>query len=98
MCICLAVRNDWKQEKQKETIDIIVGIEDEPISAVDWSRTQLMELDISSTDLSEQAMLELFSSLPKLNYLSVAYCDGFTDQVESLSLLSLFRLTFSFHC
>jgi hypothetical protein len=49
--------------------------------AVNWSRTQLSELDISSTDLSEQALLEFFSMVPTLTYLAVPFCDGFTDEV-----------------
>jgi hypothetical protein len=49
--------------------------------AVNWSSTQLLELDISSTELSEQALLELFSIIPKLTYLAAPYCDGFTDKV-----------------
>jgi hypothetical protein len=49
--------------------------------AVDWSSTQLTELDISSTELSEHALLAFFSVLPKLTYLAVPFCDGFTDQV-----------------
>ena len=57
--------------------------------AVDWSRTQLTDLDISSTDLSEQAMLDFFSSIPKLSYLAAAFCDGFTDQVESFLVFSI---------
>jgi hypothetical protein len=60
----------------------ILGIQDEPMLAVDWSRTQLVELDISSTELTEQALLDLFSVIPKLNYLAVPFCDGFTDKVK----------------
>jgi hypothetical protein len=52
--------------------------------AVNWSRTQLMELDISSTELTEQALLDLFSVIPKLNYLAVPFCDGFTDKVITI--------------
>jgi len=49
--------------------------------AVNWSSTQLLELDISSTELSEQALLQFFSVIPKLTYLAVPFCDGFTDKV-----------------
>lgn len=51
--------------------------------AVSWATTQLMELDISSTELSEKAMLAFFAVVPELSYLAVPYCDGFTDQVPS---------------
>lgn len=49
--------------------------------AVNWSITQLAELDITSTDLSEKALLHFFSIAPNLTYLAVPYCDGFTDAV-----------------
>jgi hypothetical protein len=49
--------------------------------AVDWSMTDISELDISSTELSEQALLSFFSVVPKLTYLAVTFCDGFTDKV-----------------
>ncbi len=49
--------------------------------AADWSSTQLLELDISSTELTEHALLEFFSVVPKLTYLAVSFCDGFTDKV-----------------
>lgn len=60
---------------------ISLGIQDEPMTAVNWSTTQLSELDISSTDLSEKGLLEFFSMVPKLTYLAVPFCDGFTDAV-----------------
>lgn len=55
------------------------------MAAVDWAATQISELDISSTDLSEQGLLDLFSLVPKLTYLAVSYCDGFTDKVTLVS-------------
>ena len=51
------------------------------ITAVEWDQTNLEELDLTSTDLNEEALLYLLSSSPNLNFLSVAYCDGFTDLV-----------------
>ena len=55
--------------------------------AVNWSTTQLSELDISSTELSENGLLGFFSVVPKLTYLAVSYCDGFTDNVNTLIFL-----------
>ncbi|CAF0748783.1 unnamed protein product [Rotaria sp. Silwood1] len=62
------------------------GILDEAMLALNWSTTQLSELDISSTDLSEAALLDFFSMVPKLTYLAVPFCDGFTDAVLNLLL------------
>ena len=60
---------------------IFIDIQDETIAAVNWSKTRLSELDISSTDLSERALLEFLLMIPKLTYLAVPFCDGFTDKV-----------------
>ena len=61
---------------------LFVDIQDEPILAVDWSTTLLSELDISSTDLSEEALLMFFTLIPNLTYLAAPFCDGFTDKVS----------------
>jgi len=61
--------------------------------AVNWSSTKLLELDISSTELSEQALIGFFTVVPKLTYLAVPFCDGFTDKVNirfSFCLYSIF--------
>lgn len=78
-----------KHEDEKNSFFSIfsLGIRDEAILAVDWSSTHLNELDLSSTDLSEKALLEFFDRIPTLSYLAVPYCDGFTDKVL-LCLLS----------
>ncbi|CAF4451890.1 unnamed protein product, partial [Adineta steineri] len=62
-----------------------------PMLAVDWSTTQLSELDLSSTELSEKALLEFFRIVPNLTYLAVPFCDGFTDKVLNL-LIDLGKL------
>lgn len=60
----------------------LIDIQDEAILAVDWSATLLSELDISSTDLSEDALLKFFTMIPDLTYLAAPFCDGFTDKVS----------------
>lgn len=60
----------------------LLGLLDDAVTSIDWSSTQLCELDISSTDLSERALLEFFSTVPPLQYLAVPNCDGFTDKVR----------------
>lgn len=57
------------------------GIESEAVNAIEWNQTNLEELDLSSTDLSEQALLTMLNDSPNLTYLSVAHCDAFTDHV-----------------
>ena len=57
------------------------AIESNAIKQVEWEQTNLEEIDLSSTDLNEQAMLKMLFASPNMTYLSVAYCDGFTDNV-----------------
>jgi Leucine-rich repeat (LRR) protein len=57
------------------------AIESEAIKSVEWNQTNLEELDLSSTDLDEQALLLMLSESPNLTYLSVSHCDAFTDHV-----------------
>jgi hypothetical protein len=68
---------------------MFIGIQDDAILAVDWSTTHLCELDISSTDLSERALMKFFSMIPKLTYLAVPYCDGFTDKVIMIKIVCM---------
>jgi len=56
-------------------------IENEAIMGVEWDQTVLEELDLNSTDLSEDTLTHMLGTAPNLSYLSVAYCDGFTDKV-----------------
>jgi hypothetical protein len=58
------------------------GIENEAINSVEWDQqVHLHELDLTSTDLNEQTLTNLLCNSPNLTYLSVAYCDGFTDKL-----------------
>ncbi len=58
------------------------GIEDNAIKSIEAEQTSLEEVDLNSTDLSEQALLDLLCRLPNLKFLSVSNCDGFTDKVR----------------
>ena len=58
------------------------GIESEAIKQVEWDQTCLEELDLTSTDLNDQALLLMLNNSPNLRYLSVSHCDGFTDNVK----------------
>ncbi len=49
----------------------------------EWESCILNELDISSTELSEICLLNILARMPKLSYLAVPNCDGFTDQVNT---------------
>jgi hypothetical protein len=48
----------------------------------EWETSSVNEFDISSTELNENCLMNLFARMPKLTYLAVPNCDGFTDQVN----------------
>jgi len=60
------------------------GIEDNGMLTAEWESSSINELDISSTELTENCLVNIFARMPKLNYLAVPNCDGFTDKVLDL--------------
>ena len=68
---------------------VCLGIEDSGILSAEWETSALTEIDLSSTELSEACLINVFSRMPKLTYLAVPNCDGFTDQVRP-AMLSAF--------
>lgn len=64
--------------------------------AADWERSSVNELDISSTELTENCLLDIFSRLPKLTYLAVPNCDGFTDKVNIINYFYILIIFFAF--
>jgi hypothetical protein len=56
--------------------------------AVDWEKTQLQELDITATDLSTECLMDLFTRIPNLRWLSAGQQDGFNDSVSDRKMLS----------
>lgn len=52
------------------------------VEQADWQdAVNIVEIDLSCTELTEECLLSMLLRLPKLNYLGVSYCDGFTDRV-----------------
>ena len=49
--------------------------------AVEWSKTNLEELDISATELSTECLIDLLIRVPSLRYLSAGQQDRFDDLV-----------------
>lgn len=68
-------------KKLKSLILQNTAIESEAIEQVEWDQTSVEEMDLSSTDLNEKTLLLMLNSSQNLTYLSVAYCDGFTNNV-----------------
>lgn len=56
-------------------------MQDEHVTNVEWDKTNLRELDITGTELSEGSLIYLLTRIPALTYLSAGQQDGFNDQV-----------------
>ena len=57
------------------------NLQDEHVINVDWEKTNLRELDITGTELSETSLIYLLTRVPALTYISAGLQDGFTDRV-----------------
>lgn len=58
------------------------SLEDKAINSIDWEQAiNIQELDLTSTDLSEDTLINMLCKLPKLTHLQVGNCDGFTDKI-----------------
>ena len=81
---CLLLQNTGINQLHPSTISrsLVIGIEDKAMLTAEWESSVINELDISSTELTETCLLNIFARMPKLNYLAIPNCDGFTDQVD----------------
>lgn len=57
------------------------SLQSEYIKDVEWDKCALQELDISATDLSTEALIEIFTRIPALRYLSAGQINGMNDAV-----------------
>lgn len=57
------------------------NLRDEHVMNVEWDKTNLRELDITGTELSESSLIYLLTRISALRYLSAGLLDGFTDRV-----------------
>ena len=53
---------------------------------VEWEQSRIRELDITSTELSGECLLDILCRMPGFHYLAVGYCDFFSDKVRSESM------------
>lgn len=57
------------------------SLQSEYVKEVDWDKCALQELDISATDLSAEALIDLLGRIPALRYLSAGQINGMNDSV-----------------
>ena len=57
-------------------------------TAVDWESTKISCLDISSTHLSSEALMNVLTRAPALTFLAADHCENFNDVVLKTYLAS----------
>lgn len=57
------------------------SLKSEYVQEVDWDKSNLLELDISGTDLTAECLSDLLSRIPTLRFLSAGQINGFNDSV-----------------
>ncbi|KAG0723545.1 F-box/LRR-repeat protein 7 [Chionoecetes opilio] len=57
------------------------GLINDQVMAAEWEKSAVQELDVTATDLSTDCLIDLFTRIPTLRWLSAGQLDGFTDAV-----------------
>ena len=50
---------------------------------VEWEKSIISELDITSTELSEDTLANVLTRMSGFTYLGLGYCEFFTDRVSN---------------
>nr|CAD7428684.1 unnamed protein product [Timema monikensis] len=64
-----------------EDVHHISGLVSEHVLQVEWEKAALQELDITATDLSTEALIDMLTRIPGLRFLSAGQLNGFNDSV-----------------
>ncbi|XP_076469799.1 S-phase kinase-associated protein 2-like isoform X2 [Babylonia areolata] len=57
------------------------GVEDQHMQAAPWELSNVHELDLTSTELSEETLQSVLLRMPGFTYLGLGYCEFFSDAV-----------------
>nr|CAD7460814.1 unnamed protein product [Timema tahoe] len=64
-----------------EGVHPVPGLVSEHVLQVEWEKAALQELDITATDLSTEALIDMLTRIPGLRFLSAGQLNGFNDSV-----------------
>jgi len=56
-------------------------LEDAHMKSVEWETSRIHELDLASTELSAECLMDILCRMPGFTYLGLGYCEFFTDKV-----------------
>ncbi|XP_064080312.1 F-box/LRR-repeat protein 7-like isoform X2 [Macrobrachium nipponense] len=57
------------------------SLQSDNVTAAEWEKSSVTELDVTATDLSADCLIDLLSRIPAIRWLSAGQLDGFTDAV-----------------
>jgi hypothetical protein len=57
------------------------GVEDAHMRVVEWENSMIHELELSSTELSSETLMDVLLRCPGFSYLGLGYCEFFNDKV-----------------
>ncbi|KAL8570411.1 hypothetical protein ACOMHN_035829 [Nucella lapillus] len=57
------------------------GVEDQHMVSVPWEASNVHELDLTSTELSEETLENVLLRMPGFTFLGLGYCEFFSDKV-----------------
>jgi len=63
---------------------VTTALEDAHMKAVEWETSRIHELDLASTELSSECLIDMLCRMPGFTYLGLGYCEFFTDKVLPL--------------
>jgi hypothetical protein len=73
---------------------MLAGVEDQHMVAVPWETSCVHELDLTSTELSEDTLESVLLRMPGFTYLGLGYCEFFSDKVSvHISIITIITLT-----
>nr|CAD7588358.1 unnamed protein product [Timema genevievae] len=76
-----------------EGVHPVPGLVSEHVLQVEWEKAALQELDITATDLSTEALIDMLTRIPGLRFLSAGQLNGFNDSLWGLALSGMPHIT-----
>jgi len=52
------------------------------MKSVEWETSRIHELDLASTELSSECLMDILCRMPGFTFLGLGYCEFFTDKVR----------------
>lgn len=88
LCFCLRVKGSTLKQLIQRCSKLHTlllqhcALEDEHMRNVEWEKSAVCELDLSSTELSTECLHDVLLRINGFRYLALGHCEFFTDKVS----------------